>query len=63
MAILLPEFPEEVTFLSALAEQLPELFAIAVFAPLVYIVVLGKNGKPAERIRKIAKALRRPPQA
>ncbi|QHC72225.1 hypothetical protein [Rathayibacter sp. VKM Ac-2801] len=63
MSILLPESPEEVNFLNAFAEQLPELFAIAVFAPLVYIVVLGKNGGPAKRIKKIAKALRRPPQA
>ena len=63
MSILLPETPEEVTFLTAIAEQLPELFAIVVFAPLVYKVVLGKNDAPAKRVAKIAKRLRRPPRA
>ncbi|NQX10388.1 hypothetical protein HQQ80_01980 [Microbacteriaceae bacterium VKM Ac-2855] len=64
MSNLLLECTEEVNLIESLIAITPQLALIAVFAPLVYIVVLGKRDKPAKRLKRfIAAWSRRTPQA
>ena len=62
MSILLLESPEKVNLLIAFIPALPPVLRIVIFAPLVYMVVLGRRDKPSERIGKIAQPWNRAPK-